>query len=98
MHAIGAYDLEGELGRGGTGRVYRARHRPTGAIRAVKVIEGAVDEEALARFRREAEALARLGGAGVLVVHEAGVERGRLWLAMDLATGGSLRERLVREG
>ena len=60
---------------------------PTGAVRALKVLDAVPDVETVERFRREAEALARLGGAGVLVVHEAGVERGRLWLAMDWKSG-----------
>jgi serine/threonine protein kinase len=90
---IGAYDLEDELGRGGMGCVYRARHRPTGAQRAVKLMVGAADPELLVRFRREAGALARAGGEGVVPVHEAGVEGGRLFFAMSLMPGGSLRSK-----
>jgi hypothetical protein len=95
---LGDYELEGELGRGAFGRVYRARHRPTGAIRAVKILDGVSDVETLDRFRREAQALARVGGRGVVVVHEAGVDRGRLFFAMSLLAGGSLRQTIVREG
>jgi hypothetical protein len=91
---LGAYELLDELGRGGMGRVLRARHRATGALRAVKVIAGYVDAEALERLRREGEALARVGGDGVVPVHEAGVEKGRAFLVLGLMPGGSLRDRL----
>ncbi len=91
---LGAYELDAELGRGGMGRVYRARHLPTGAERAVKVLGGDVDPESVTRFRREAEAIARLGGRGIVVIHESGLERGHLWYAMDLLPGGSLRDRV----
>ena len=91
---IGDYSLESVLGRGAMGTVYRARHKPTGAIRAVKVIAGTADEELLARFRREANALARAGGEGVVPIHEAGFDRGRLFLVMGLMSNGSLRDRV----
>jgi serine/threonine-protein kinase len=98
MESLGAYDLEGLLGRGGMGVVYRARHRATGALRAVKLIEGATSDEAIARFTREAEALARVGGAGVVPVHEAGRDGPRGWIVMDLLPGGSLADRLRARG
>jgi len=94
---LGSYELGEELGRGGMGRVHRARHGPTGAVRAVKVLTLALDPETVERFRREAEALARVAGDGVVPVHETGVEGGRLWFAMDVLEGGSLRSRLARE-
>jgi hypothetical protein len=96
--SVGPYELLGELGRGGAGRVYRARHVPTGAIRAVKVLESVPDLETLDRFRREAQSLARLSGAGVVPVHETGVSGNRLFLAMDLMSGGSLRAVLAARG
>ena len=40
MSRIGDWELGDELGRGSTGRVYRARHVATGAVRAVKILEG----------------------------------------------------------
>jgi hypothetical protein len=78
------------------GRVYRATHRPTGSIRAVKVISTRLDAETVARFKREAESLARAGGEGIVPVHEVGAERGRLYLAMSFMPGGSLRDRIKR--
>src|SRR5581483_7205504 len=97
---VGDYVLEGELGRGGLGIVYRARHVKTGAPRALKLLldTRAADAEALLRFRREAEALARVAGQGVVPVHEIGIERGRVWFAMAFMEGGSLRDRLRTGG
>ncbi len=90
MTRLGDYELEDEIGRGGMGRVYRARHVPTGARRALKVIAGANDPEAIVRFRREAETLARIGADTAVRVHEAGHEGGRTYYVMELLEGGSL--------
>src|SRR4051794_17160085 len=93
--ALGPYDLGDELGRGGMGRVVRARHRTTGAVRALKLLEGTHDGKSLDRFRRESELLARMG-PGVVKVHDVGEERGVAWYAMDLLPGRSLRARLTQ--
>jgi serine/threonine-protein kinase len=95
---VGAYLIEQELGRGGMGVVYRAKHRPTGVARALKLFVGPSDSELVARFRREAEALARVASEAVVPVHEAGVEQGRLFIAMGFMPGGSLRDRLKAKG
>ncbi len=98
MHELGDYLLETELGRGAMGVVWRARHRPTGTVRAVKVLAATIDHDRLLRFRREAETLARAGGDGVVPVHEIGFDKGRAFLAMALMPGGSLRTRLEKAG
>ncbi|HZV03213.1 MAG TPA: serine/threonine-protein kinase, partial [Planctomycetota bacterium] len=95
---IGPYELLEELGAGSTGRVYRARHEPTGAIRAVKVLLSSSDLDALVRFEREGRALARVEGEGVVPVHDAGEDHGIRWIAMALLEGGSLRDRLRARG
>ncbi len=89
---LGPYLLLGELGRGGAARVYRARNEKTGRECALKVLAGVPDPDAMIRFRREAEALARVG-TGVTTIHETGVEDGRLHVAMELMPGGSLADR-----
>jgi hypothetical protein len=94
---IGGYETEEELGRGGVAVVYKARQISTGALRAVKVLSSAsAGSTAVERFRREAEALARLGGAGIVPVHETGFDGGRLFLVLSLMPGGTLRGRLTR--
>jgi hypothetical protein len=95
---LGAYELEAELGRGGFGCVFRARHLPTGAARAVKVLESVPDVATMDRFRREAAALARLGGKGVVGIHELAQEGNRFFIAMELAPGGTLQDRLRARG
>ncbi len=100
---IGPYELVGELGRGGMGAVFKAVHQPTGAVHAFKVLAPAgaqVTETAVARFRREAEALARISPHPALAaVHSSGVTpRGDPWMAMDLVEGESLAVRLRRTG
>src|SRR5690348_6267961 len=80
------------------GSVFRARHRPTGALRALKVMTSGVSPESVARFRREAETLGRLGGAGTVAIHDSGVDGNRLWYGMDLMAGGSLGARLKARG
>ncbi|HZU99642.1 MAG TPA: serine/threonine-protein kinase [Planctomycetota bacterium] len=98
VRTIGDYELLEELGAGGMGRVYRARHARTGALRALKVMTLAPDEEAIARFEREKEILARVGGRGVVPIHDSGMERGHLWFSMALVEGGSLASKLKAGG
>ena len=95
---LGDHELHRLLGRGGMGEVWEAVHLPTGARRALKLLRLAGPAE-LARFQREAEALARLAAHPHLVrVHAFGVEGGGAWLSMDLVPGGSLAERLRQGG
>src|SRR5579883_2153467 len=94
---VGPYELISELGRGGMGVVYRARHVGTGTERALKVML-AQDPALEARFRREAQSLARVAGEGIVPIHEAGSERGRFYFVMGLMPGGSLDGRLKERG
>jgi WD40 repeat protein len=94
---VDGYEVLGELGRGGMAVVYKARHLRLGRLVALKVLPvGAhAGPEAAARFRREAEALARLQHPNVVQVHEAGEQGDRPWLALELVEGGSLAQRLA---
>ncbi len=84
---IGPYELLGELGRGGMGVVYRARHRDLGREVALKVIT-TEDPRLALRFEREARAAARLAGhANIVGVHDVGRADDRLYLAMDYVAG-----------
>ncbi|HZU96507.1 MAG TPA: serine/threonine-protein kinase, partial [Planctomycetota bacterium] len=99
MPQLGAYEVEGEIGRGSMGCVLRARHRQTGAVRAIKVLTlASPDVELITRFNRESELLARAGGEGVVSVHESGTHMGHLYYVMDLVEGGSLRDRVKKSG
>jgi serine/threonine protein kinase len=90
---IGAYDVLGELGRGGMGVVYRVR-APDGRDAALKVLLKA-DASTFARFERERRLLASLGEEqGFVGLLDAGVSEPRPWLLMPFVPGGTLRQKL----
>ncbi len=94
----GPWQLGERIGGGGQAVVHRARHARTGAPAAVKLFHRAVwtDPAFRLRFRRECDALAMLDHPNVVPILGSGEDDGRGWLAMGLATGGSLAERLAR--
>ncbi len=97
---IGPYDVVRPLGRGGMGAVFLARHEASGAEHAVKVLNptGGPTERSFARFRREAELLARLGRShpAIVAVHACGIDGGRAWYAMEPVDGASLAARIAK--
>lgn len=97
--SIGAYTLEGRLGAGGMGVVYRARSL-SGRQVAVKVIrpELAQDQGFRDRFRREVEAARQVSGAFTAPVVDADAEGPMPWLATLFVPGPSLAERVARQG
>jgi hypothetical protein len=92
----GRYTLVERLGQGGMGEVWRARREGTGAEVAVKILraEHADEEQAAARFEREAQAAARLSHFGCVAVLDFGKDRVGMYLVMELVHGRSLAERL----
>ncbi len=92
---LGSYELLREIGRGGMGRVFQARHVDLRSDCAVKVLQLGPDRIAHAaeRFRREASVLARLGKHPHLVtVHDFGQQGTISYYAMERVEGRSLRE------
>ncbi|MBI5365625.1 MAG: protein kinase [Planctomycetes bacterium] len=89
---FGKYDLIGELGRGGMGVVYRAWHPELKTHYALKVLLAGADASAedLQRFRREAEAAARLSHPGIVGVHDIGEAEGKSYLALEYVEGKNL--------
>ena len=90
---LGNYQILEEIGRGGMGVIYRARQRHSRRIVAVKRIltYHADSQETLMRFRREAEAAAKLDHPNILPIYEVGVnEDGFPSFSMKFAAGGSL--------
>ena len=86
-----------EIGRGGMGVIYRARQRHSRRIVAVKRImtHDIGSNETLIRFRREAEAAARLDHPNIIPIYEVSEsEDGLPFFSMKYATGGSLRAAL----
>ncbi|RMG18770.1 MAG: serine/threonine protein kinase, partial [Planctomycetota bacterium] len=98
---IGGYDIVRELSRGAMGIVYEAEDPRLHRRRvALKVIAGDLERrpDLQARFRREAQSVARLDHEGIVRIHQLGVDRGRAFIVMDLVEGESLHERVVRGG
>ena len=90
-------ELLEEIGRGGMGRVFRARHAKLDREVAVKLLpaELAVDSTFQARFEREARVLGRLNHPHVVAVHDFGaLSDGSGYLVMQYVAGGTLRARL----
>ncbi|HSK76681.1 MAG TPA: protein kinase [Thermoanaerobaculia bacterium] len=97
----GRYRLDRRLGRGGMGAVYEALDVHLRRPVAVKILlPGPFDDaEALRRFEREARISARLNHPNVVAVHDFGTtETGVAFLVLELLSGLSLREALVRAG
>jgi serine/threonine-protein kinase len=94
--AVAGYEVLGILGRGGMGVVYQARDRRLKRVVALKMILAVehAGPEAAARFRAEAEALARLQHPNIVQVYEVGEQDGRPYLALEYVPGGSLARRL----
>jgi len=86
---LGPYEVVAPLGAGGMGEVYRSRDVRLGRQVALKVLLTDC-AQMLARLRREARLLARLEHPAIVRVYDLDVHAGRLYLAMEYATGGSL--------
>ena len=96
---VGPYRLLRQLGQGGMGSVYAARHEQLGAVRALKLLPPDADAELVRRFEREGQALAAIDGHPHLVrVHELAADGPRRYMVMDLLEGRDLRRRLNEEG
>jgi serine/threonine protein kinase len=105
---LGPYVLLKRRGAGGQGTVYKAEHRLLHRVVALKIIgrlprplgkaapgqESAEDSETVLRFRQEVMAAARLRHPNIIMAHDAGQARGRLYLAMEYVGGVDL-QRLV---
>ncbi|WP_405797289.1 protein kinase domain-containing protein [Streptomyces sp. NBC_01506] len=104
----GRYELGELLGAGGMGEVWRARDRELGREVAVKLLLGPGGDgdreerperrEQLARFRREARAVASLDSPHIVAVHDHGTDGGSPYLVMALVDGRTLHEVLAESG
>lgn len=97
---LGPYEILSPLGAGGMGEVYRARDSRLGRDVAIKVLPEhlAKDTQALARFEREARAVAALSHPNILAIFDVGTEQGVSYVVTELLEGETLRARLLGGG
>ncbi|MFT3881368.1 MAG: protein kinase [Gemmatales bacterium] len=90
-----ADEILGELGRGGMGVVYKAKQIALNRIVALKMIlSGAHTGEAqLARFKAEAEALAKVQHPNIVQVYDVGIHQQHPYIALEIVEGGNLAEK-----
>jgi serine/threonine protein kinase/Flp pilus assembly protein TadD len=93
---LGPYEVLALLGSGGMGEVYRARDTRLERNVAIKVLPErfANDPVALARFQREAKAVAALSHPNIVALYDLGNEQGRTFVVMELLEGQTLGNRL----
>lgn len=90
-----AYEVGPLIGRGAMGAVYRARHRDLDRTVALKVLLFHTQPAAVARFRTEARALARLDHPHIVRIFDVGESDGLCWLAMEFIDGTDLRRAMA---
>lgn len=95
---LGHYRVDTFLDAGGMGKVYRARDTKLGRDVAIKVppAELASTSGHLARFEREARALAELNHPNILTIHDVGTDEGMPFVVTELLEGETLREVMSR--
>ncbi|SPE32778.1 Serine/threonine protein kinase (fragment) [Candidatus Sulfopaludibacter sp. SbA6] len=94
----GCYEILAPIGAGGMGEVYRARDPRLGRDVAIKVLPEHLskDPQALARFDREARAVAALSHPNILAIYDVGSEQGVAYTVTELLEGETLRSRIGR--
>jgi eukaryotic-like serine/threonine-protein kinase len=95
-----AYTIEGEIGRGGMGVVYRARDERLQRRVAIKVLppELAFQKDIRERFTREAQTAARLSHPHIVPIHTVGEGQGLVYFVMGYVDGESVAARIRRRG
>jgi eukaryotic-like serine/threonine-protein kinase len=91
---IGPYEVVSLVGEGGMGEVYRARDSRLGRDIAIKVLskDSSHDHSAIARFEREARAIAALSHPNIIAIHDFGKHEGTFFVVTELLEGRTLRE------
>jgi serine/threonine-protein kinase len=96
----GRYEIDGRLGSGGMSTVHSATDRILERTVAVKILAEHLsdDERFVARFRREALAVAKLIHPNIVQVYDTGVDQGRHYIVMEFVEGRSGAQILQRQG
>jgi serine/threonine protein kinase len=93
---LGPYVIDGLVGAGGMGEVYRAHDTRLGRTVAIKVLPAVLTQDATARqrFEREARATAALNHPNIVALYDVGEASGVSYVVTELLQGGTLRDRL----
>jgi serine/threonine protein kinase/formylglycine-generating enzyme required for sulfatase activity len=97
METIGKYRIEGKLGAGGFGAVYRAIDPAMNRTVAVKVLKVQDDPGMVKRFQAEARTAASLRHPNIVTVFDFGEDDGRLFLVMEYLDGVTLAELIATQ-
>ena len=97
QRSFGRYDILDKIGAGGMGEVYRAHDRQLNRDVAVKILPAPLttDTTAMARFEREARAVAALSHPNILAIHDFGTSDGVAYAVTELLDGETLATRLA---
>ncbi len=97
LELVTGFEILSELGHGGMGIVYKARHLRLKRLVALKVIryDRHSNPEGLARFQIEAEVVARLNHPNIVRIYEIGTASDVPFVALELLEGGTLKDRLA---
>lgn len=97
---FGKYQILEELGQGGFGTVYLAHDRYLDIQRAIKILHPVLmtDGTFMESFRKEARFAAKLDHPNLVPVYDFGQEDGRFYLVMKYMQGGSLKEKIAKQG
>ena len=95
---LGPFRIQGQLGAGGMGTVYKAIDTRLNRTVAIKVLTGfpSLGEELRRRFEREAQAIAALNHPHICVVHDVGEEGAIPYIVMEYLEGETLASRLLK--
>ncbi len=96
LPSVAGYEILAELGRGGMGVVYQARHLGLNRLVALKMLLAApfASDDSRRRFRREAQAIARLQHANIVQVYDVGETAAGPYFSLELVESGSLAKHL----
>jgi formylglycine-generating enzyme required for sulfatase activity/serine/threonine protein kinase len=97
---LGDYTVLEEIGAGGMGQVYKARHKRMERVVALKVMSAAAmkDEAAVKRFQREVRAAARLEHPNIVTAYDSGEAGSVKYLVMQFVDGGDLSQLVKKNG
>lgn len=97
---LGNYILMEQIGAGGMGQVFKARHRRMDRFVAVKLLPAAMtkDNAAIARFEREVKAAAKITHPNIVAAHDADCANGVHFLVMELVEGNDLSALVKKNG